>query len=299
MLGNPGERFKELWRTILLTFRIYGQIDGEQRAAAFAYYVLFSLFPLFALILTIGSALFDPAEVLHAIEGILPIDDAQQEFIWKAVHKLEQARGGVGVVSAVILLWCSLRFFQALVRGVNRAWHTEEIPWWQVPLKNLLMIVVLGSGLLVGLIAPALLQGISNGLLAMEVFLHSHFPNFNLHLISSLLDLSRYALATVILFYTFSLLYMLAPRRRVFFRQVWLPALLVTILLQVLQSAFVNYLPRLVNYNTIYGSLSGLLLLLLWVYFSGILIILGGCLCAAMSRVDEGKSPPTPSSSEN
>lgn len=299
MPGNPGETLKGIWRTILLTFRIYGEIDGEQRAASFAYYVLFSLFPLFALILTIGSALFDPGQILHSIEEVLPIDDAQQEFIWKAVHKLEQARGGVGVVSVVILLWCSLRFFQALVRGVNRAWHTVEIPWWQVPLKNLLMLAVIGSGLLVGLLAPALLQGISNGLLAAEAFVHAHFPGFNLHLISMVLDLSRYALASVILFYTFSLLYMLAPRKRVFFRQVWLPALLVTLLLQVLQSAFVNYLPRLVNYNTIYGSLSGLLLLLLWVYFSGILIILGGCLCAAMDRVNGHGDPAIPSSSGN
>ena len=46
------------WRVIVRTTNIYIEIDGEQRAAAFAYYVLFSLFPLFALMLIAGSSFF-------------------------------------------------------------------------------------------------------------------------------------------------------------------------------------------------------------------------------------------------
>ncbi len=90
------------------------------------------------------------------------------------MHQLEIARGGIGILSVLILLWCSLRFFQGLVHGVNRAWHTIEIPWWQVPLKNLLMIAITGSALFAGVIAPAILQGVRNGLLAAETFPERH-----------------------------------------------------------------------------------------------------------------------------
>jgi len=291
-----GRLLVSTWKTIWRTITIYGAIDGEQRAASFAYYVLFSLFPLFALLLTVGSQFLNPEEITQGINNFLPLDSTQRQFIWDAVRQLDQARGGVGIVSVLVLLWCSLRFFQALVRGVNRAWDTIEIPWWQLPLKNLLMVGIVASALFAGLLAPALLQGARDILLAAELFIRTRFPEFNLSLISTFLDLSRYLIGGVVLFYAFSMLYKLAPRRKVLFSQVWLAALLVTLALQVCQVAFVNYLPRIVNYG-IYGAVGLMMLLLMWVYVSGMIIILGGCLCAAMGKdpVPEDKEP-TPTS---
>ena len=43
----------------------FNEIDGEQRAASFAYYALFSLVPLFALMLTAGSSFFDSQQVTY------------------------------------------------------------------------------------------------------------------------------------------------------------------------------------------------------------------------------------------
>jgi membrane protein len=283
------------WRTIVQMTNIYIEIDGEQRAAAFAYYVLFSLFPLFALVLIVGSSFFSSEQIISTIKGFLPFEDPQQRFIWEAVHQLEVARGGIGVASVLILLWCSLRFFQGLVHGVNRAWHTIEIPWWQIPLKNLLMIAIIGSALFAGLIAPAILQAARNALVAAESFIKEHFPAFDLPFVSGLLDLSRLAIAVVLLFYSFCMLYKFAPRRKVLFKQVWLPALIVTFALMICQIAFIEYLPHFVNYG-IYGAVGGMMLLLLWVYFSGMIIILGACLCAAMAH--DGEEDSTPASRE-
>lgn len=285
-----------LWRVVYKTFSTYGEIDGEQRAASFAYYVLFSLFPMLALLLTLGSLFFSSEEIVGNINAVLPLGEGQRRFLWEAVMALENSRGGISTVSIIILVWCSLRFFQALVRGVNRAWHTVEIPWWQVPLKNLLMVGILGSALFAGLLIPAVLQGVGKIFRTAEDFLRENMPFFDFQMAAAILDWSRYVLGGGILFYSFSMLYMLAPRRRVFFRQVWLPALLVTLALQACQVAFVTYLPKFVNYG-LYGAVGGMMLVLMWVYFSGILIILGGCLCAAMDS-EFGEKPITPSNSE-
>lgn len=287
-----------VWQTVVRTVRIYIDIDGEQRAASFAYYVLFSLVPLFALVLTVGSSFFSTHEITETIRSFLPLETSQQRFIWEAVHNLERARGGVSAVSILFLVWCSLRFFQALVRGVNRAWHTVEFHWWQLPLKNLLMIGITSSAMFIGLLAPAILQATRNALLAAETLVQEHFPYFNLHLFSGALDLGRYFLGGAILFCSFLMLYKLSPNRRVYFSQVWFPALVVTIATQLCQVAFVGYLPRFVNYNPVYGTVGGLMLLLLWVYLSGIIIIMGGCLCAAMAFIKEEQSA-TPASSED
>ncbi len=282
-MASALERVREAGRVVWKSICMFIEIDGEQRAASFAYYALFSLFPLFALLLTVGSAIFAPSEVIQTIGRYFPLGAEQQNLVWQMVASLERSRGSIGLVSVVILLWCSLRFFQALVRGVNRAWHTIEIPWWQMPIKNLLMIAVIASALLIGIVAPAMIQAAKKVVLFFQDFLEKQVPGLNLDMVGGVFDWSRYVLAGAVLFYAFTLLYMLAPRRRVYFRQVWMPALFVSLALQFCQNAFVNYLPRFVNYNAIYGTVGGLMLLLLWVYLSGVIIFFGACLCAAAS----------------
>ena len=292
------KQIREFPRIIWEAIWTFLEIDGEQRAASFAYYALFSLVPLFALMLTVGSSFFDSQEVVQTVQRYFPLGESEQAFLWQMVESMERSRGSVTLVSSAILVWCSLRFFHALVRGVNRAWHTIEIPWWQLPLKNLLMLLVMASAMLMGLLAPALLQGARKVLVAFEDFLKAYLPTGNIDLIASVFDLSRFIIASGVLFYSFALLYMLAPRRTVYFRQVWIPALAVTAALQVCQIAFVNYLPKIINYNAIYGTVGIMMLLLLWVYVSGVVIFLGACLCSAAAKV-HGDTNSLPATAEN
>jgi YihY family inner membrane protein len=275
---------RRIWDISKRTIRIFSEIDAEQRAAAFAYYAIFSLIPLLTLLLSVGSMFFAPAEVKSAIGDFIPPDSPAQDTLWKMIDSLQQARGSVSIVSLVILTWSSLKFFQALVRAINRAWHTEEHAWWQLPLKNLGMLGIIGSGFALGLVLPALIQGAAKVLAAFEHLVLSLIPTLPLGPLYAILDLSRYLVGGAVLFYTLTMLYAFAPRRRVLVRRVWLPALLVTIALQLVQVAVINYLPRFVNYNTVYGSIGSLMLLLFWIYLSGIIIIAGGCLCAAIGN---------------
>jgi membrane protein len=105
----------------------------------------------------------------------------------------------------------------------------------------------------------------------------------------------RYFLAGGLVFYALVALYMLAPGRRIYFRQVWGAALTVAIALQAGQSLFGTYVPKIVNYNAIYGSVGALMLALMWVYLAGGMILLGSCFCAAA----DGGSETTPSNLEN
>ncbi len=283
-----------IWKLCLRSYRIFSEIDAEQRAAAFAYYAIFSLIPLIALLLSISSIFFNPEEVRNSVSEFIPLSNEGQETVWSMVNELQRARGGVSAVSLVILAWSSLKFFQALVRAVNRAWHTEEMPWWHLPLKNLAMIGVIISGFAIGILIPALMQGLVKALAALDHFLVAHFPDLHLTPLYAILDLSRYFVGGAVLLYTVTILYMFAPRRRVPLRSVWMQALSVTVALQLCQVAFVNYLPRFVNYNAVYGAIGLLMLLLIWVYLSGLIIIGGACVCAAAAE-EESSNPPTSS----
>lgn len=279
------KRLLPFWRVIHETALIYGRIGGGENAASFAYYALFSLVPLVALLLTLGSYVFPADSVTETIRRFVPMGDEQQALLWNMVNGLEKARGGVSIVSIMILTWASLRFFHSLVLSINHAWGTRRLPWWQMPVKNLLMILAMSGALLIGTVVPAALQGAGRLLKSLEALINQHFPMIDVARILALVDISRYLGGTLVLFYSFTILFMLAPRHRTRFSQIWLPALLVSLLLQVGQACFVNIVPKLVNYSAIYGAMGSMMFLLLWVYVAGVIIILGGCLCAAMAHL--------------
>ena len=78
--------------------------------------------------------------------------------------------------------------------------------------------------------------------------------------------------------------YKLAPRRRTTFREVWVGALLVALLLRVLQTLFILYAKNIAHFNAVYGAFGSVIAVLMWVYLSGSVIILGGCFCAATAE---------------
>src|SRR5277367_4511168 len=141
---NPRNRlFRVLWLTLIK----YSSIDGEQRAASFAYYAFFALFPLLLLLVTIGSYFFNPARVgdvvLDAVSHYVLVDTDKHDLVRETIRGVIKARRGVGLFAVLGLLWSSLRFFQSLVIGVNRAWGTHEYTWWRLPIQNMLMVGIL------------------------------------------------------------------------------------------------------------------------------------------------------------
>lgn len=266
------------------TMERFGRISASQLAAAFSYYAFFSIFPFIALLLWIGSLFFSPSQVTETINEYFPMGGDTSELVWRGVESLEKAHGTLNLAFIGVFLWASLKFFQSLVHGVNNAWCEEHLPWWQLPLKNLIMVLTVASALILGVLAPLLLQIGRNILIAAQDLLKLHFPEFDLSGVLPFMEWARLILASSVLFYAISVLYLLAPRMRVKFRQVWLAALVVSILLQIMQVFFVNYLPQFVRYNAIYGTMGGVMFLLLWIYLTGVVILAGACWCASAAQ---------------
>jgi Ca2+-transporting ATPase len=215
----------------------------------------------------IGADLGSPEQVRATVQGFM------------------QSRLGSGLISFGILTWCSLRFFHSLVRAVNSAWGTHEYSWWRLPLKNLLMVIVLASALLIGLVAPAILNGFEKYYSA-----HREAFSFDFGLGGWMVHTGRALLPPLLLFYSLALFYKFAPRRRTTFREVWVEALLVTAVLGGLQKLFVFYAGSVTNFNVLYGTFGSVVALLLWIYLTGAVIIVGGCSCAAREEVARGTS---------
>ena len=143
-------------------------IDNLSSGIAWAYRSISSI--------TIGSVFVRPEEVISTVEKFFPMGASQQELVWKMAGSLQKARGGVSTVAMLVLVWGSMRFFEVLVQGVNRAWHRVLLPWWKLPLKNLGMMLVIASAMGFGLFAPAVLQAGERAVRAFDSFLEQLVP---------------------------------------------------------------------------------------------------------------------------
>ncbi len=269
------------WRALVK----YDETDGEQRAASFAYYAFFALFPLVVLLITVGTTFFGDQEVaaqeiLAQIRAYIPIEDAAANNILGVIRGVVKSRGSASFIAVGVLAWSALRFFQALVHGTNRAWGTKELSWWRMPIKNVFMTGILASALLLGALTPAVLNQI-------EFFYWKHSWELGLDflVVRHWFNLIRFLIPPFVLFYGFLMFYKFAPRRKTMFREVWVAALFATIGLDALQRLFVLYTTNIGNFNALYGGFGSVVALLMWIYLSGSIIILGGCLAAAQFEI--------------
>ncbi|MBV8812865.1 MAG: YihY/virulence factor BrkB family protein [Verrucomicrobia bacterium] len=259
----------------------YALINGEQCAASFAYYAFFSLFPLILLFVAVGTLFVrdrdrTAREILVLVEGYMPLQLNDRMLLLSTVEGVIDHGLGAGVLGFLVLTWSSLRFFQALVVGVNRAWGRADYNWWKLPLRNLLMIGVVISAMALGIITPIAIDKIA------EFF---GWGNWLINIVSKLLP-------TLLLFYALLLFYKLAPRKNVRLMAVCPAALLGTCALSLAQYLFAIYLNNFAHLNAVYGAFGTIMALMLWIYTSGVIVIFCGCI-AATAQVHE-----TPAQSE-
>ena len=258
------------------------EIDGAQRAAAFAYYAFFSLFPLLLLFVTIGSLFFDRERAIQNVidytRTYFPLEPGMEQGVFDTIVGVIESRGNVGAAATIGLLWGSLQLFKALVRATSRAWRSDMHNWWQMPLKALSLLGVLASALILGLVVPV-------GAKLAQDWLPPMYG-----LVSWLTSLAIAIVPTLVLFYGLTLFYRLAPRRTTRFSEVWFAAAVAAISLRALEWMFFFYLTNFGRFNVVYGTFGGIMALLMWIYLSGCIVVYGACLCAAWCEVrDSGK----------
>ena len=287
-------RARHVGKVVWLAINRYVETDGELRAASFAYYAFFALFPLMLLFISIASWFIgneDKAaeDVLGFLKHYIPEGEGQANMIASTIEDvvastlkgITQSRGWAGLVAVLALLWSALRFFQSLVQGVNRAWGLEAYSWWRLPITNLAMVGITGSTLLLGVLVPMIMRAIVSFWKSMQAV--------GLELVEYSYNLTRVVLPSIILFYGLLMFYKYAPRRKTLFREVWVAAALASIFLQLVAKGFVFYAEHFARFNKIYGALGSVVAVLMWIYLSGSVIIFCGCLSAAQHELSNDK----------
>ncbi len=270
------------WPTLRLAAEKFLQIDGEQRAAAFAFSAFFAMFPLILLIVTIVSTFFKRKEaaaiVIGCVEKYVPLSGPMQSYVFDSVSDIISARGEAGLLAFAMLVWAAAQFFTTITEASNKAWGMKGHNWWRSPLKDLGLLTVMLAAALIGITVP-LAGKMVRGFLEHVYF----FPwAYSLWIIF---------VPWIVLFLSVSIFYMLAPRRRTVFSEVWFSALCATMLLYASQNLFMFYLKNSTTLNAVYGAFGAIIALMLWIYLSGVIFIFCACLCAAQAAASAPAAP--------
>lgn len=256
-----------------LAVQKFSKINATQWAGAFGFDAFFSLFPMLILLVSVVSFFIERntagIEVINYIKGYVPITGDMKKYIFETIDGVIVARKEVGVIAFLILIWSALQCFTTLISAATLAWGSTEYKWWRLILKSLMFLGISAGAVLIGIGIPVLIR------LGMIQF----FPQYDFR--SWVYEWGIVIFPLLIVFFTISLFYRLAPKRETQFSEVWASALVVTILLWSGQNLFIFYLKNFATLNAVYGAFGGIMALLLWIYLSGCFFIFGACLCAA------------------
>ena len=254
-------------------------------AAQLAYYLLLALVPAIVFLFALTS--FLPGEVLQQTLNTASAVVPQDVLIILREQMRSIANGqdaGLLTFGFAMALWSSSAAIVAVTDALNRAYDIEEArPWWKVRLTAMLLTVGLAAFVLVALglimVGPTLAER-----LATQAGLGAAFE-WTWKILQWPLVFALVATAIAVLNYY-------APDAEQDWTWVSPGALLATVLWLVASLAFKFYLASFANYNETYGSLGGVIVLMLWFYISSLAILAGAEMNAEIEHASpHGKEP--------
>ena len=270
-------KLSDWWQLIKRARERWEEVDGDQRAAAFAYYLLLSLFPLLIMLVTAGSLFVErevaTREVVQLVDHYSPLTSEQERGAVVTIRGLLEARGKINLAAFALLVWGALKFLRTLIRTTNRVWHSHAYNWWRLPLKSLGLLGITISAVAIGILLPSVAR-----LVRQSFTTQLGFTSWMFVLIFNLIP-------WLVLFYGLIMIYKLAPSRATKFSEVWLGALAATILICIGERLFLLYAFHFAHFNVLYGTLGGSVAFLLWIYLSSCVCVFGVCFCAAQAEV--------------
>ncbi|MCD7665040.1 YihY/virulence factor BrkB family protein [Listeria monocytogenes] len=252
-----------------------GRNDVSGNAAQLAYYMLFSIFPMLLIAATLLAYLhIDKDSVFNMIKEFAP--DQIMDFLEENLNNLlTQKNGGLLSIGIIATLWSASNGMNAVMKSLNKAYGVTNKRNYVVQ-RLLSMFFTLAMLATVGATLLLLVFGQQIGM-----FLINHL-NFSEDFLSFWNNL-RWTVTLIVIFVVFTFLYWVASNRRSTLISVLPGALFSTIGWTVASLGFAYYVNNFGNYSATYGSIGVIIILMLWFYLTGIILMIGGELNATLA----------------
>ena len=253
--------------------------DDPTYAASIAYYALLSLFPCFLLLFAfLGRMTADADNRRAVLSFVLQYFPLQFDFITGQLDSFGAGELTTGLAGTLGLVWGALGVFGAISTAVNHAWGVEEPRgFWHQSLMSFLMLAVSGVLLLVALFLVGASHVVGASWFAGVV---AGFPG-----LAVLRGLTvRYA-TTLLVILVVALVYSFVPNAKVRLRDVWLGAVVTGLLWSEAFEVFSWALRDTTRLTRVNGSITAVVVFLLWVYVEAVILLYGAEFTAAYARL--------------
>ena len=241
--------------------------DSAIKAAAIAYFALFSLFPLTLLSISVTSFVYGPLMdkqlILQKLEFITP---ALGQLLGQNFDEIVKARGQVTGFALVGLIWSASTIFTTLTLTLNKIWgHKRRRPVWKR--RGLAILLVLTF------VGPALFLASFAG--SMMANLRTWVPT-QIIPIGGGISFMAAILFDIVLFL---MIYLLLPHGTATWREILPGAVGAGLLWEFAKKTFLFFVSTYISIsNLIYGSVAAIIAFLIWAYLSGLIFLFGAFL---------------------
>ena len=256
---------------------LFRQIEDDivGLSAQCSYFLFLSLFPFFIFLFSLLSFTNIPqSQLMSLVFSFFPTDVAN--VIRTIIENVLSTRNATLLtVGALMTIWSSSSGINAVRKGLYKAYRkVDSRPIWQVIIVNLVSTIGLALMLFITIVFL-----VSGEVIGNQVFMFLNISST----FEIVWNLIRILVPVITMATVFTMLYVLIPYQKVKFIEVF-PGVVFTmgawLAISMLFSYFVN---NFTNYANIYGSISGIIILLVWLNLSCLFLLLGGEINAAVA----------------
>lgn len=252
--------------------------------AQLAYSLLLAFFPFLIFLMTlIGYSSLKSDSVLLSIQAVIP-SEAYVLIKHTVVEVVDSKYGNLLSVSLIFTVVAASNGFKAVIKGLNRAYdEQEERGFFKLQLISILCTFALAFVILATFILLVFGDILGN-------YLTVRFGYSKVF--KDLFDILRYIFTLVDMIFIFATVYRYTPCRRMSWVEVLPGAFFTTLGWLIVSIGFSYYVNNFAKYSRIYGSIGAVIILLTWLFFTSVIIILGGELNATLAFDRQGKEKP-------
>jgi membrane protein len=263
----------QIWSLVKATFSSWLDDYAPSMGAALAYYTMFSIAPLLLIVISTAGLVFGEeavrGEIFGQLRGLMGDEGARAvQSLLESVSSPEEGKAGT-VIGTVLLLIGATTVLSELQDAFDRIWHVptkdKDGGVWGVIRSRLLsfgMILGIGFLMMVSLVFSAAVAALGKwwGPLFSDLEIIAGVINF----------VFSFALATTV----FAMLYKFMPRVKILWRDVWAGAAVTALLFTIGKSLIGLYIGKSAI-SSGFGAAGSLVVVLVWVYYSAQIFLLG------------------------
>ncbi|MGL6174508.1 MAG: YihY/virulence factor BrkB family protein [Cellulosilyticaceae bacterium] len=239
------------------------------RSAQMTYYWILAFFPFLIVIMSILSyTSIAEAEFLEYISNYVP--DAIIPFIENTLTQLIQYRSTTLLsFGVVVTIWSASAAVNVMIKGIHTAYSAVDgRPFWIR--KIISMFYTLIFAVLIAVMIIILVFGSNIGEYVINLFI----PN-DAWYYGPIWELFRLTAPLAAILVGLYMMYKFIPRRHLRYKNVWAGTIFASLGWYIFSFMFSLYVNHFSKYNQMYGSIGGMFILIIWLYTTGILLLLG------------------------